>query len=82
MRAFIWDLDGTLLDSYGVITSSAVDALKEYGIPADPEELLNQALERFISRFDKIEREAADRGKTTNELSPGELADCWKNKER
>ena len=51
-------------------------------LAADPEELLNQALERFISRFDKIEREAADRGKTTNELSPGELADCWKNKER
>ena len=40
MRAFIWDLDGTILDSYGVITSSAVDALKEYGISANPEEVL------------------------------------------
>lgn len=40
MRAFIWDLDGTLLDSYGVITSSAVDALGDYGISADPEKLL------------------------------------------
>ena len=40
MKAFIWDLDGTLLDSYGVITSSAVDALRDHGISADPDELL------------------------------------------
>lgn len=40
MKAFIWDLDGTILDSYEVITSSAIDALKEQGIAADPEELL------------------------------------------
>jgi len=51
MRAFIWDLDGTLLDSYGVITSSAVDALKEYGIPADPEELLRYMKNRSLTSY-------------------------------
>ncbi len=51
-------------------------------LACDPEGALNEALERFIRRFDKIERDAAARGKTTNELSPKELADCWKNKER
>ena len=40
MKAFIWDLDGTLLDSYGVITGSAVDALQENGLSAEPDELL------------------------------------------
>ena len=54
MRAFIWDLDGTLLDSYGVITSSAVDALKDYGIPTEPEELLrymkNQSLTSYLRK--------------------------------
>ena len=67
-------------EALGDALFAAADAARL--LAADPEELLNQALERFISRFDKIEREAADRGKTTNELSPGELADCWKNKER
>ena len=51
MRAFIWDLDGTLLDSYGVITSSAVDALKEYGISADPEELLRYMKNRSLTSW-------------------------------
>ena len=51
-------------------------------LAVDPEDALNEALERFIRRFDKIERDAADRGKTTNELSPDELAACWQNKER
>ena len=40
----------------------------------DPEDVLNNALERFIRRFDHIEREAAA-GKT--ELSPEVLAACF-----
>ena len=51
LKAYIWDLDGTLLDSYGVITSSAVDALKEYGIPADPEELLRYMKNRSLTSY-------------------------------
>ena len=51
MRAFIWDLDGTLLDSYGVITSSAVDTLKEHGIAADTDELLRYMKNRSLSSW-------------------------------
>ncbi len=32
MRAWIWDLDGTLLDSYAVIVAAALAAAKEAGI--------------------------------------------------
>ena len=42
MKAFIWDLDGTLLDSYGVIISSAVDTLKHFGIAVNPDTLLRR----------------------------------------
>ena len=51
MKAFIWDLDGTLLDSYGVITSSAVDTLKEHGIAADTDELLRYMKNRSLSSW-------------------------------
>ena len=37
MTAYIWDLDGTLLDSYGVITAAAVKAAAEAGVD-DPED--------------------------------------------
>ncbi|MBR4745861.1 MAG: hypothetical protein IK061_00475, partial [Desulfovibrio sp.] len=59
---------------------AATDAARLLAI--DPEDALNEALERFIRRFDKIEQDAAARGKSTNELSSGELAACWENKER
>lgn len=42
MKAFIWDLDGTLLDSYPVIISSAVDTLKYFGITVNPDRLLRK----------------------------------------
>ena len=39
MKAYIWDLDGTLLDSYGCIVSSLADTAKP------------QADTRLTSRF-------------------------------
>ena len=39
MKAYIWDLDGTLLDSYSVIVSSLVDMCKEYGLDVPYEEV-------------------------------------------
>ncbi len=39
MTALIWDLDGTLLDSYGVIVDSTLQALREAGITAPRQEL-------------------------------------------
>ena len=38
--AFIWDLDGTLLDSYGVIVSSMRLALEELGVRLSEREIL------------------------------------------
>ncbi len=49
-------------------------------LSCDPEDALNEALERFIRRFDKIEQAAAARGET--ELSAETLSACWQNKER
>ena len=57
---------------------AATDAARLLAL--DPEDALNEALERFIRRFDKIERDAVARGET--ELSAEALAACWKNKER
>ena len=38
-KAFIWDLDGTLLDSYGIIVSSLRKTYQEYGLPIDEEDV-------------------------------------------
>lgn len=39
MTALIWDLDGTLLDSYGIILDSTIRALAEAGVTAERREL-------------------------------------------
>ena len=67
-------------EALGEALFAATDAARK--LSCDPEDALNEALERFIRRFDKIEQDAAARGKSTNELSSGELAACWENKER
>ena len=45
-KNLIWDLDGTLLDSYGVIVGGLHGALLEQGISSDPEEI-----RRCVCRF-------------------------------
>ena len=45
MTAYIWDLDGTLLDSYGVITAAAAETAAEAG-QEDPEELVYKAVKQ------------------------------------
>ena len=45
MKAYIWDLDGTLLDSYPVIVSSMIDAIKECGIDVPYEEVNRNVIE-------------------------------------
>lgn len=39
MTALIWDLDGTLLDSYGIILDSTLRALSEAGVTVERREL-------------------------------------------
>ena len=60
-------------DALGDALFAAADVARK--LELDPEDVLNNALERFICRFDKIERAAAAAGET--ELSPAALAACW-----
>ena len=52
--AFIWDLDGTLLDSYGVIVNSLYQIYKEKGIEIDKQEILRDVINESVSYFDDI----------------------------
>ena len=60
-KAFIWDLDGTLLDSYGVIVSSLCQTLEELGLSMDAGEIRRQATEGSVSQV--IQRAAAETGR-------------------
>ena len=42
MTAYIWDLDGTLLDSYGVIVESAARTATEAGVRDSAEDVLRE----------------------------------------
>lgn len=43
---FIWDLDGTLLDSYEAILAGIQETYEQFGLPFDREEVRN-----FILRY-------------------------------
>ena len=49
--AFIWDLDGTLLDSYGVIVSGLYETCREYHIRAEKSEILKEVITHSVSAF-------------------------------
>jgi len=49
--AFIWDLDGTLIDSYEVILSSLCQTLSERKIPFQKDEILNFILTYSVHKF-------------------------------
>lgn len=66
MTAFIWDLDGTLLDSYGVIVSSLHQTLTELGVDMDSEEIHRRATEGSVS--DVVNYAAAETGRTFQEI--------------
>ena len=51
--AFIWDLDGTLLDSYGVIVSSLQQIYLEKGVNIDKKEILYDVINESVSSFIK-----------------------------
>ena len=57
-KAVIWDLDGTLLDSYDVIVESIYLALKEHKIMMDLEQIHQYAIAFSIkSLFAKVSKE-------------------------
>ena len=51
MLAFIWDLDGTLIDSYGVIVDSLYQIYKEKGFDIDKQEILHDVINESVSYF-------------------------------
>ena len=51
--ACIWDLDGTLLDSYGVIVSSLREVYAEKGIDLSEKEILNFAINESEAAYIK-----------------------------
>lgn len=57
--AFIWDLDGNLLDSYGIIVSSLHQTLSEFGVERDPseihKEMITYSFGVYLSKLEKEE---------------------------
>ena len=51
--AVIWDLDGTLLDSYGVIVNSLYQIYLEKGVEIDKKEILFDVINESVSYFIK-----------------------------
>ena len=44
MKAFIWDLDGTLLDSYEAIVSDVLETCRSFGLPMERENAHRQVI--------------------------------------
>ncbi len=51
--AVIWDLDGTLLDSYGLIVDALYRIYKEKGVDISKQEILEDAINESVSFFIK-----------------------------
>ena len=49
--AFIWDLDGTILDSYGLIVNSLHTIYSERGVEISKEEILYEVISESVSTF-------------------------------
>ena len=55
-KAMIWDLDGTLLDSYDEIISSVILTLEDYGLMGDIKEIRKYIIRYSVKKyFMKIE---------------------------
>lgn len=56
MKAFIWDVDGTLIDSYPTIVESLYLVYHEIGIELNKEEILLDSITESVSSYiDKLE---------------------------
>ena len=53
MTSFIWDLDGTLLNSYPLIVNSLYTIYSEKGVLIDKKEIYKQVIEESVSAFIK-----------------------------
>ena len=58
--AFIWDMDGTLVDSYPAIVPAAGETLAAFGVVCDPEEIHREVIASSVGAL--LERIARERG--------------------
>ena len=65
-KAFIWDLDGTLLDSYEIIVSSLKEIINEMGIYIDKEEIAKHVIEYSVRSF--VEKILPEANKSSEEI--------------
>ena len=66
LQAYIWDLDGTLLDSYGAIVSSLAEVAGICGIPDPGERILKAVKQGSVSGY--LRELSAASGKDTDQL--------------
>ncbi len=66
LKAYIWDMDGTLIDSYGAIVSSLVDVARASGSPDSPETILKAVKQGSVSGY--LRDLSAGTGKSTEAL--------------
>ncbi len=60
MNAYIWDLDGTLLDSYKVIAPSVVETCRSFGLDVEQEEAHRQVILHSVTFYLQALAEAHD----------------------
>ena len=61
MKAYIWDLDGTLLDSYGSIVSSLVSVARACGTEDEREEILKAVKQGSVSGRGRAGRQVTEK---------------------
>ena len=66
LKACIWDLDGTLFDSYQSIVSSLVDVAEACGVPDTAEKIMKTVKQEAVSAY--LRDLSAACGKSTDEL--------------
>lgn len=67
--AFIWDLDGTLLDSYEIIVSSLYKTYQAFNIQLDKKKILDEVITYSVSSFiSKMEKETGIAFDTMKEI--------------
>ena len=66
LKAYIWDMDGTLIDSYGAIVSSLADVARTCGAADSPETILKAVKQGSVSGY--LRDLSAATGKSTEAL--------------
>ena len=66
-KAFIWDLDGTLLDSYDAILAGIEETYAHYGLDFDRESIQSYILKHSVQKL--LEKVASEKGLDAAEMN-------------